>query len=387
MIRKSKHHQKKILLLLGQPYHEEIILGFAKISQAYKWNLGMVKTNNPENINIHLWDGVVVHASDSPWREWAASLPCPVVNVSRKDKEPEIPTVSVDNYAIGALAADHFLLKGFTSFAFLGFPDFYFSLARQQGFADRLEEHGFSLHLLAQKAFASDPRHVSPSGPIAQSYHFLRHAPKPIAVFAATDELAYSLSSYCTREEIPVPSEIAILGCNNETVFCNLGFPPRSSVDPASFAVGQEAAHLLRRLLAKDPVPKTLIEVSPTEVVQRLSTDTLAVADPHLARALHFLQENLRTPLTVSELARIAGVSRRSLETACRRFFQKSPLQLIHELRLDRARHLLIHSHYSMARIAEECGLATSEYFSQLFRKKFKSTPSAYRRKFSRLER
>jgi len=55
------------------------------------------------------------------------------------------------------------------------------------------------------------------------------------------------------------------------------------------------------------------IMVSPTHVEVRRSTDLLAIEDPHVAKALNYINSHANEPLQVAEVARAAGLSARHL--------------------------------------------------------------------------
>ncbi|MEU6474441.1 helix-turn-helix domain-containing protein [Streptomyces massasporeus] len=98
--------------------------------------------------------------------------------------------------------------------------------------------------------------------------------------------------------------------------------------------------------------------------------------------ALHRLGE----PLSLDLLARQAGVSAR---TFSRRFVEETgytPMQWVMRARIDRARELLERSERSVEQIAADVGLGTGANLRMHFQHILGTTPSEYRRTFTRGE-
>jgi transcriptional regulator GlxA family with amidase domain len=106
--------------------------------------------------------------------------------------------------------------------------------------------------------------------------------------------------------------------------------------------------------------------------------------DTSLAGTRAWALEHLGEPLTVRELARHAGMSERSF---MRRFAEEAgttPLQWLVTARLGRARELLETTDHSVDRVADDCGLGTAANLRLHFRRALNTTPTAYRRAFTR---
>ncbi|MCT9084342.1 GlxA family transcriptional regulator [Streptomyces fulvoviolaceus] len=94
---------------------------------------------------------------------------------------------------------------------------------------------------------------------------------------------------------------------------------------------------------------------------------------------------HLDEPLTLTDLARHAGVSVRTLT---RRFHAESgvsPLQWLLHQRIERAKELLETTTLPMDRVARACGLGTADSLRGHLVRRTGLTPSAYRTQFSRL--
>jgi LacI family transcriptional regulator len=115
----------------------------------------------------------------------------------------------------------------------------------------------------------------------------------------------------------------------------------------------------------------------------RRSTDTIAIEDPHLARALRHIREHSRSNLGVTDVALAAGISRRGLE---RRFQKQMGHSILHAIQHERAgqiARLLVESKLSVRQIADTLGFDNAQHFARYFRAAKKMSPLAYRRKFT----
>jgi transcriptional regulator GlxA family with amidase domain len=107
----------------------------------------------------------------------------------------------------------------------------------------------------------------------------------------------------------------------------------------------------------------------------------ISTRDPMVMRALLLMQQNIDNPLSVTELARRMGNSKRQLERHFRAALGASPQAAFLQIRLTLARHLIETTDKSVAAIAVECGFCDSSHLSRMFRQRFESTPHEIRKK------
>lgn len=109
---------------------------------------------------------------------------------------------------------------------------------------------------------------------------------------------------------------------------------------------------------------------------QRLSIPTrIGVRHPKLARVVHQMEENIEEPISPSTLARDVGMSTRQLERLFRRYMNRSPKRYYMELRLKKARNLLLQTDMSVINVALACGFASPSHFSKCYRGMYDTTP------------
>lgn len=105
----------------------------------------------------------------------------------------------------------------------------------------------------------------------------------------------------------------------------------------------------------------------------------LRVNHPKLVAAIGLMEANLEAPLSQNELARRVGLSRRQLERLFRRYLRKAPARHYLELRLQRARILLLQSTLSIIAVALACGFVSASHFSKCYRQAYGRSPKQER--------
>lgn len=99
-----------------------------------------------------------------------------------------------------------------------------------------------------------------------------------------------------------------------------------------------------------------------------------------LARALEYMEEHLESELTREEVARAAGLSPSHFSHLMRGKTGRSFTELLTQLRVDRACHLLARTGTELVQVAQTCGFGDQSYFTRVFRKAMQQTPGEYRR-------
>jgi AraC family transcriptional regulator, glycine betaine-responsive activator len=98
-----------------------------------------------------------------------------------------------------------------------------------------------------------------------------------------------------------------------------------------------------------------------------------------VGEAIRLMEENIESPLSSAELARKLGISARQLERMFERYLNTTPKRYIMELRLHRARNLIVQSDQALTDIAMACGFVSTSHFSKVYRDHFGNTPGSQR--------
>jgi len=97
-------------------------------------------------------------------------------------------------------------------------------------------------------------------------------------------------------------------------------------------------------------------------------------------KALDLIQENINDPVfNVGKLTKMLSVSKIKCYRVFKEVLQQSPLDVIIDLRLQKAEYLLRNKSLNISEISYACGFNDPKYFSRLFRKSFDCSPKEYR--------
>ncbi|WP_184012035.1 GlxA family transcriptional regulator [Rubricella aquisinus] len=152
-----------------------------------------------------------------------------------------------------------------------------------------------------------------------------------------------------------------------------------------SSAGGSASADLMLKLISDQHGPEIAGKVADQMIYttvrtesysQRLSIPTrIGVRHPKLAAVIQAMEHNIEEPVSPSALASDVGMSTRQLERLFRRYLNRSPKRYYMELRLQKARNLLLQTDMSVINVALACGFTSPSHFSKCYRAHFETTP------------
>jgi LacI family transcriptional regulator len=323
-------------------------------------------------------DGIIARVSDARMMRAGIATSIPIVNLRYPVPGVDMPTIYGDDAAIATLALQHFRERGFGRFAYCGRPGVSWSDIRYQAFCRAVTTAvGVSCELYSPRngrAVASWEREQ------ADLARWLKGLPRPLAVLACNDVRGLQVLDACRRIGSPVPGQVAVLGVDNDAVFCDLSDPPLSSIDQDLERIGYDAAALLERLMRGEPPPNGPVLVPPRGVVTRRSTDAIAIDDPAIAAALRYIRLHACRDITIDEVASEAAVSRRVLQRRVKEILGETPHDIILNVRLERLKHLLAETDHKLEDVAGRAGFRYVGHMSAFFKKRTGMTPGEYRR-------
>jgi len=332
------------------------------------------------------FDGIILRDVEQLDKVLAFGIPAVVIGHGRTEV-PGLVNIVTESARIAQMAASHLLACGFKHFAYCGFvasgaDDPPWSRLRRQAFVECVGRAGFSVEEFSVAAGAAGRA----SGQRERNLmaRWLQSLPKPLGLMAANDDRARQLVEACKVAGIQVPSQVGVIGVDNDEVVCGLTDPPLSSVALNFDRAGYEGAAALDLLMKGQGAVPARILVQPTHLVVRRSTDVVAVDDKHLAKALRHIRDATRQDdLTVAAVASYAGISRRLLEKKFRRELGHSVLDEIRRVRTDKVAQMLVETQLPVAEIAEALGFSEVQHFARYFRAVKNMSPLAYRKKFA----
>ncbi|MCY1263682.1 HTH-type transcriptional regulator CdhR [compost metagenome] len=155
--------------------------------------------------------------------------------------------------------------------------------------------------------------------------------------------------------------------------------------DRLSACGGMAVLDLLLAVLARDHGSELAGAVSEELVVERIREGSerqriplknrLGSSHPKLTQAVLLMEANIEEPLTTDEIAQHVCVSRRQLERIFKQYLNRVPSQYYLELRLNRARQMLMQTSKSIIQIGLSCGFSSGPHFSSAYRNFFGVTP------------
>jgi len=288
-----------------------------------------------------------------------------------------IPRVRPDHYAMGRLAAEHLLERGLRRLAYYGLQGFWFSDLRRQGFVDRAEQAGATCDVL------EEPQELGPGANWEKRTRlldrWLRQLRPPVGLLAVQDYRARAVMEECDRLGLRIPHDVSVIGMENDPTLCEFCRPTLSSVSRNAWLLGFESAATLDRLMESVPAPEEVV-IPPDGVVARQSTDTIAVEDPRLAAAVHFIHDHLGEAFGVDRVVEASGISRRQLENRFSRVLGCTPHEYLCQKRVEQAKRLLVApGRIKFQAVVKACGFASVDRMRLIFQRVTGMTPLEYR--------
>lgn len=153
---------------------------------------------------------------------------------------------------------------------------------------------------------------------------------------------------------------------------------------------GTAPLDLMLNLIEKKLGPRISQRVSEQFIVERVRKDTdrqyvplraqIGVAHRGLIRVAQLMEENIERPLSLEKIAKTTGLSRRQIERLFKRDLKCVPKRFYLEMRLKRARELLLQTAMPIMDITAACGFQSPPHFSKCYRNQFGHPPSAERK-------
>lgn len=366
-------------------YRESVLRGIWRKASLLGWRVRGTDPSPAAMKEIPTWrpQGLIASLTTPEISEGICALGLPLVDVFDWVDLPEnVYRVGIDDRAVGRLAATFLAGRGLRSFGFVGELSHGFARRRFEGFRDQLAKDGLecqgyhgAVHM-SSWSLADGARLAE--GPLAE---FLRSLPAPAGVLAANDDVALQTLDALKVAGRKVPDEISLLGVDDDALLCTLANPPISSIACFPERVGVEAGHILQRLLNDEPCPRETL-LAPGGVIERQSTDLLAVADPDVVQALRWLRDNADRPVRIDDLLESLALSRRSIELKFAQHVGRSPHEELTRLRIERAKSLLRSSDLPIQTIARRSGFRHPGRLAATFQQATGQTPTQYRRIF-----
>jgi LacI family transcriptional regulator len=384
--------RRRVALLIdfSRAYGRAILLGVAKfVREHHEWSVQSEEWRWTDGIPAWFrnWtgDGAIVWVETQEQADIVRQFGVPAVDVRGSVSNCRLPLIDTENQIVANLAAEDLMQRGFQNYAFCGFVSANYSDIRGKFFKERLAREGFPCAVYQPPEISMNVQtlELEKRGLLFQEHlaQWLKSLPKPVGVMACNDIRGQQVMNACRRCELTVPEELAVIGVDNDEIFCELSDPPLSSVALDTVRIGYEAAALLERMMAGEKAPEHSILIPPLGVVARRSTDVLVMDDRQLAIGARFLREHAFDSITVNDAARAAGMSRRVFERRFATQMGRAPKAEVLRIRLERAKSLLANTDWPLTKIAERTGFKHGGYLHAVFGDKTGMTPGQFRKR------
>lgn len=293
--------------------------------------------------------------------------------------------VNSDDMAVGRMAAQFFLDRGYRNFAYISTLALW-SDRRLDGFASTIRAvTGTSVPVMQTRSQVHRIGRGWARPEVGDDVQrWLLSLPKPLGLFVCNDMRARAACEVCLDAGLRVPQELSILGVDNDDLECEVSHPPLSSVQIPWRQAGYRAAELMGLMIRDERLPKGSQNLPPIGVIERQSTGSFAVTDLDVSMALDFIRKNAHAQIGVADILEAVPAARRTFEKRFRAAMGRSPLDEIRRAHVERAKQLLLSSDLSMGEIAERSGFASAAWFTKTFCDLVGETPSAYRSRIRR---
>ncbi len=378
----SSKRRVALIIETSSSYGRGLLAGIVRFRRTnHDWSIFLeqrdLRTRIPAWLDTWKGNGIISRATSRQMVKALAATGVPLVDLTDRGRGYGFPSVRSDDAAIGLLAANHLMERGFRVFGFCGFESEAWSSRRGQAFMEAVGrlgtpciEYNSRWYGKAALSWEDEQRKI---------VEWLRRLVKPVGIFASNDIRAQHVLEACSRAKLTVPEEVAVLGVDDDELLCQLCNPPLSSVIPNTEMIGYKAAELLSELMAKRKLKARECVVEPIGIRMRLSTDVVAIDDREVAAALSYIREHACSGITVKDVLDNVPVSRSTLERHLRKYLGRTPQQEIRNVQLKRARELLASTDLPIERIAHLCGFEHSEYMHVVFKRELQTTPGRFR--------
>lgn len=302
-------------------------------------------------------------------------LGCPVILVPSDQPVEGVYHVDIDDLAIGRLAAEHLMARGYRRFAFVGRGDAHYAKQRLEGFRSVVGE--VPVYWEEFRDWRQYDEYWR--DPDEDMVGWLADQTTPLGIFTAHDPTGRHVLEAAAQAGLEVPFAVGVVSANDDETVCEMARPALSSIRLPWRRLAAEVVGTIEAIWA-GKAPDAPVLVQAIEIAARGSSSYEAVGDLVVRRAMQVLVERVGELASVEDWAVRTGVSRRVLERRFQSVLGRSPHAMILHERVERAKKLLTTTDLPVALIAERCGFQSNERLTVNFRESVGVPPAVYRR-------
>ncbi|GAA5494014.1 xylose operon regulatory protein [Rubritalea halochordaticola] len=194
--------------------------------------------------------------------------------------------------------------------------------------------------------------------------------------------VVHTVEEYLLGFGIRIPEQVALISLAKDAQKPEELAPvPVSTIELDHWTKGYQGAKLINHILRGRVNGNSEESIPPIGVQRRASTGATAEKDPYVDRLLELIQQSAHTPVSVGDLVKRCGLSRRPLEQRFMKETGMSILEVLNDTRIKIAQKMLRETGSTLEEVAEASGFTSAPYFSRAFKRETGMTPGSYRSK------
>ena len=325
-------------------------------------------------------DGIIARGLDEDKAHELDSLEVPTIFIrgAEDSSSKYINGPHPDDQAIGRLAGEEFSYLNLGYWGFVHWDGVMWSEARKKSF------HSYATSLGVSNETLSLPSNVRSNWDGVEAIaNWIKSLPKPCGILACKDEAGMDVLHACRVLGLKVPDEVAVISVDNDRLICDSTSPSLTSIDLRAADLGKAALVQLAEILGVlpdnfDSADKSLSKASAV-LVKRESSLRRDRYNIIYQKALDYMDVYSLSNLSIADLAKKCGVSRRGLERAFEKCAQNSPAAVMREKRMDSVLQLLKDKKASLESIAHQAGFSEPAGLSNFVKRMTGRTPGELR--------
>ncbi|MBR1406790.1 MAG: substrate-binding domain-containing protein [Bacteroidales bacterium] len=298
-----------------------------------------------------------------------------------KQRFKNIPNITADYIETGRMAARYYLERGFKHFGFFGFNHVCWSDERCEGFRKEVEGAGIGATMHIYNLQDIDHLWYYERDKLRE---WLRSIPKPIGIMACDDNQGNNLVEACHSAGVKIPSEVSVMGVDNDELLCSLGSTALSSIYVDIEDGGYRTAELIEQLVTNPDIRVGDVVLRPIKVVERISTAAFATDDVQIQKAVKFIHQNYQKKISVSDVMEEVALSRRLLERRFKSVTGQTLYQYISDQKIRHFAEMLHDTNDQVVNIALSLGETDTKSISRRFKQIYGCSPVEWREKFQK---
>ena len=198
---------------------------------------------------------------------------------------------------------------------------------------------------------------------------------------ACDDNQGINLIEACHALGIRTPSEISVMGVDNDELLCSLSSTSLTCIQVDIREGGYRVAELIEQMVTHPGTPLRDIVLKPVKIIPRMSTAAYATEDTQILKAVYYIYGNYSRNISVRDVMNETALSRRLLERRVKAVTGQTIYQFISDLRIRQFAEQLLETDDLVVNIALSLGESDTKSISRRFKQIYGCTPTEWRKR------